>query len=181
MESEQHHHHAGKPSHRVRDGMTCAADSDSSPPAWAERAAAQASELGDWVMESGARILTTKKSDVASELTKVAGAIRRAAEKLNDQDSAAVARHVETAAGRVERAASYLEQRDLNGVVEDVEALARRRPLWFLGGMLVAGIAAAQFVRAAASGPAAPPSNRGADEVGVEARKDVRARKNGSH
>lgn len=109
----------------------------------------QASQIAEWLRTEGSNFVTTRKLLAADELSKVGGAIRRAADKLTDQNSVGVARYVETAAEGVEQAARYLEERQITELLEDVSQVARQRPALFLGGVFVAGLAAARFIKAA--------------------------------
>ncbi len=114
-----------------------------------ESVGAQASELVEQMKENSREFLTDRKGIVAGELTHVSSAIRRAAGKLQDSDSALLAGYVDTAAERVEDIGRYIEEHDLRDVIEDVSVLAQRRPLLFMGGMFVAGLAAARFLKSA--------------------------------
>ncbi len=125
-----------------------------------ETVGAGASELVEQVKENSREFLSERKGVVAGELTNVGRAIRRAADKLQDTDSAFLAGYVDTAAERVEEIGRYVEQHDLRDVIDDVSGLAQRKPLLFMGGMFVAGLAAARFLRSA-SGPEVRRSRRG--------------------
>lgn len=117
------------------------------------RAGIEVAELVEQVKHEGQDFLSDRKGIVAEQFANVSGAIRRAAEKLHDTDSAFLGGYVDRAADTVETMGKYIEERDAHDVIEDVGVIARRQPLLFAGGMFLAGLAAARFVKAAAEEP----------------------------
>jgi hypothetical protein len=113
-----------------------------------ERAGAQVGELVEQVKHEGEEFLSERKSLVAGQFTNISGAIRRAADKLHDTDSKFIADYVDRAADKVDDVGRYIDEHDLRDVVEDVGVVARRQPLLFAGGMFLAGLAAARFLKA---------------------------------
>jgi len=126
-----------------------------------QRAQERAAELVRLARETGEHAVTDRKARAAAHLSGVSVAVRRAAEKLQDQDGGIVAGYVEEAAGRVEQVAEYLEAREIEELIDDAADLARRQPAWFLGGMFLAGVATAAFFKAAA------PASDSAPDVGA--------------
>ena len=118
-----------------------------------ERAGSQVGELVEQVKHEGEEFLTERKGLLAEQFTNVSTAIRRAADKLHDTDSAFVASYVDRAADKVEDVGKYIEQRDLRDVIEDAGVVARRQPVLFGGAMFLAGLAAARFLKAATAQP----------------------------
>jgi hypothetical protein len=116
-----------------------------------DKAARQAAEVGQRIKERGGQFLDEQKRRAAEELGGIGSSVRQAAGQLSDGPLEAVGGYVETAAESLDRVARYLGERDLAGLVEDTDELARRRPAWFLGGMFVAGIALARFLKASQS------------------------------
>jgi hypothetical protein len=117
-----------------------------------ERLHEGAAEVVERVKRDGEKLINDGKNRAAVELGNVGQAARRAAEKLQDQNSGPMAGVVEGAAEKLERAAKYIEQKKVEELVKDVEGLARRRPALFLGGLFVVGMAAARLTKAAAAG-----------------------------
>ena len=105
-------------------------------------------ELVEQVKHEGEEFLSERKSLVAGQLTHISGAIRRAADKLHDTDSKFIADYVDRAADKVDDVGRYIDEHDLRDVMEDVGGVARRQPLLFAGGMFLAGLAAARFLKA---------------------------------
>ena len=128
-----------------------------------QMAAQQAAELVGLARDAGEQALVDGKNRAAQQLSNVGGAVRRAADKLHDQDNAALAEYVDGAADRVEQAAQHIDERNLIELAHEAGALARQKPVLFLGGLFVAGVATAQLLRTmnqrADKGPveAAPP------------------------
>ena len=105
------------------------------------------------VKHEGQEFLDERKSLIAEQFANIGNAIRRAADKLHDTDSEFIAAYVDRAADKAEDIGKYIEQRDLREVVEDAGVVARRQPVLFCGGMFLAGLAAARFVKAAVADP----------------------------
>jgi hypothetical protein len=124
-----------------------------------EEAGHRAGALVERARGGGQRFLKGRKLGAASELSHVTAAMRRAADELYDHGSG-LAEYVDTSAEYVGLAAQYLQTRELDELVEDAQALARRQPMLFLGGMFVAGLAAARLVKATAPPPPASSSPR---------------------
>ncbi len=118
-------------------------------------AAQQAAELAARAREQGEQAIYDGKSQAAAQIAAVGSAVRRAADKLYDQDSASLAEYVDGAADRVEAVARHIDEGGLADLAHDAEMLARRKPLLFLGGMFVAGLASARILRAMTLKPVA--------------------------
>jgi phage I-like protein len=113
-----------------------------------ELAAQQAVEASKLLREAGQDAITKQKQRAAQELSSVSAAIRRAAEKLEDQKSGTFVSYFESAAQTIDNAARYVEERELAEVAEDLGNFTRKRPALVLGGLLVAGLAAGRFLNA---------------------------------
>ena len=87
-----------------------------------------------------------------------AGAVQHAADEL-DQESPAVARQFRTAAQKVEELSEGLRDRSVRELVSDVSDFARRQPLWFFGGAIMAGFALSRFLKSSAAVPPAAEGN----------------------
>jgi len=113
-----------------------------------ERLKEKAKEAGDKVREQGRTFLNEQKERVGSEILAYSEAARRAAERLENESDTNLSGYVSSAADRLDRLATHVRERDLGELVDDVEEMARRRPEVFYGGMFVAGLVTARFLKA---------------------------------
>jgi ElaB/YqjD/DUF883 family membrane-anchored ribosome-binding protein len=108
----------------------------------------KASELRE---EGSARLrdqFDQRSTQAGSQARSLAGALRRSGNDLNNEGNSGAAQLTSQAANRLERLGSYLEEMSGDDVVRDLERFARRRP-WMLAGLgLMAGAAAARFMKA---------------------------------
>jgi ElaB/YqjD/DUF883 family membrane-anchored ribosome-binding protein len=89
-----------------------------------------------------------RTTEVGSQVRSLAQALRRSGEDLSTEGKDNAAQMSNQVADRLERVGSYLEQVSGDDVMRDVESFARRRP-WLLAGVgLLAGAAAARFMKA---------------------------------
>lgn len=104
-----------------------------------------ASQARDHVQE----LVGQQKTQAAERLGGLAGALREAGQKLQENEqNRAFGRYADQAAQQVDRLSTYLRDNDLRGFVRDTETLARRRPELFLGGTFLAGLMLARFLKA---------------------------------
>jgi hypothetical protein len=90
-----------------------------------------------------------QKDQAANKLGSLAGALREAANKLNEgEESGDFGRYADQAAQQVDKLSTYLRDNDLRGFVRDTENFARRRPDLFLGTTFLAGLMLARFLKA---------------------------------
>lgn len=82
------------------------------------------------------------------EIDAVAEAIDAAASCLRDNDRQRLAEGVDALAGYLRQGRNYLRQHDPMTMLSDAAGAARRHPAAFLGGVFVAGLAAARFLQA---------------------------------
>jgi hypothetical protein len=113
-----------------------------------ERVKEKAKEAGDKVKEQGRTFLNEQKERIGSEIETYSAAARRAAERLESESDTNLSAYVASAADQLDRLATRVQERDLGELIDDVEEMARRRPEVFYGGMFVAGLAAARFLKA---------------------------------
>ena len=113
-----------------------------------ERVKEKAKEAGDKVKEQGRTFLNEQKRRVGSEIGTYSAAARRAAERLESESDTNLSSYVSSAADQLDRLATRVQERDLGELIDDVEEMARRRPEVFYGGMFVAGLVAARFLKA---------------------------------
>jgi ElaB/YqjD/DUF883 family membrane-anchored ribosome-binding protein len=89
-----------------------------------------------------------RSNQAGSQARSLAEALRRSGNDLNGEGSGNVSQLTGQAADRIDRLGSYLEQKSGDELMRDIETFARRRP-WMLAGLgMVAGVAAARFMKA---------------------------------
>jgi vacuolar-type H+-ATPase subunit E/Vma4 len=113
-----------------------------------ERVKEKAKEAGDKIKEQGRTFLNEQKERVGSEIETYSAAARRAAERLESESDTNLSSYISSAADQLDRLATRVQERDLGELIDDVEEMARRRPEVFYGGMFVAGLVAARFLKA---------------------------------
>ena len=87
------------------------------------------------------------KSQIASQIGGIASAFHQASEQMGSEDATGLSSYTSRLGEQVQSVADYMEGRDLGEMVRDVEGFARRQPATFIGLSLIAGIAAARFLR----------------------------------
>lgn len=101
--------------------------------------------------EGSARLrdqLDQRSTQAGSQVRSVAEALRKSGNELRTEGNSNAAQLTSQAADRLERFGSYLEEMRGDEVMRDLESFARRRP-WMLAGLgLLAGAAAARFMKA---------------------------------
>jgi ElaB/YqjD/DUF883 family membrane-anchored ribosome-binding protein len=117
-----------------------------------EDAASLAQEKASELREQGsARLrdqLDERSTKVGSQVRSLATALRHSGNDLSNEGDGNASQLTTQAADRIERVGSYLEQKSGDELMRDVEKFARRRP-WLLAGLgMLAGVAAARFVKA---------------------------------
>lgn len=137
----------------------------------------QASALTRTLRERGQTAFDEQKLRAATELQHLGAAVRRAADKLHDQNSEALAGYVDTAATALDGVARYVEEAELMEIAQEVEQFARRRPALIVGGMFVAGLALGRFVKAAQP-VQSPQHNRRPQAQGSRGTQSARKQRN---
>src|SRR3954451_9996372 len=115
-------------------------------------AASAAQEKASELREQGSMRLRDqfdqRSNEAGSQGRSLAEALRRSGNDLNGEGSTNVSQMTGQAADLIERVGGYLEQKRGDELMRDVETFARRRP-WMLAGLgIVAGAAAARFMKA---------------------------------
>jgi hypothetical protein len=89
-----------------------------------------------------------RSTEAGSQVRSLAEALRRSGNDLSTEGNSNAAQLTGPAADRIERLGSYLEQKSGDDLMRDIETFARRRP-WMLAGLgMLAGMAAARFIKA---------------------------------
>lgn len=117
-----------------------------------QEATSTAQEKASELREQGSRRLRAqfdqRSTQAGSQVRSLAEALRRSGNDLQSEGNKGAAELPKQAAERLERLGSYLEEMSGDDVMRDIESFARRRP-WMLTGLgLVAGVAAARFLKA---------------------------------
>jgi hypothetical protein len=98
------------------------------------------------------RATANRQKDAAAEhVFGFASALRSAADDLNRREQRFSAGCFEQVAEGLERVSGAMRSRDLTEFVESVEEFARRQPVAFLGGTVVAGLALGRFMKSSAA------------------------------
>lgn len=123
----------------------------------ADEAKQSASELGDEakrlardaaadVKEEARNFAEEQKDDVSHHVGGVADALRSAAGSLDDEQPS-MANYARQAASGLEQVSDAISSRSLDDIVETVEDFARRQPVAFLGGAVLAGFVLSRFAK----------------------------------
>jgi hypothetical protein len=89
-----------------------------------------------------------RSTQAGEKVSGTAGDLRSVGEELRNQGKETPARLADQAAERTEQLGSYLSESDADRLLSDLEEFGRRRPWAALAGGLVAGMAAARFLKA---------------------------------
>lgn len=116
----------------------------------AEQVKAEASELASTAGERVRGIVEQQKGVGAEALGAMARAAHEAAGQLEEQ-TPMVARAVHQAAAGAERISRDLRDRSVGDLVNTVSDFARREPVAFFAGTVLAGLVLARFVKSSAS------------------------------
>ena len=112
------------------------------------RAKEKSSEMMHEARNQGRTFVDTRKAELGEKICGCGGAVRRAAEKLREEQDPNIAEYADLVAGKIEAAGNYVRNNDFSAIMRDVEGVARRRPELVFGGMFIAGLAVARFLKA---------------------------------
>ncbi len=104
--------------------------------------------------DAGARAragIDQQKNAAAEQVEGFAAVLRSAADDLSRREQPFSAGWFEQLADGMERVSGALRTRDLTEFVGSVEEFARRQPVAFLGGSVVAGLALGRFMKSSAA------------------------------
>lgn len=139
--------------------MTQATDETGQQEGLADRASAKVQDAASVAQEKASELreqgsarlrdqFDQRSSQAGSQVRSLAEALRRSGNDLSNEGNSNAARLTGQAAERIERLGSYLEQKRGDELMRDIETFARRRP-WMLAGLgMLAGVAAARFMKA---------------------------------
>ncbi|HKV09989.1 MAG TPA: hypothetical protein VJ725_17755 [Thermoanaerobaculia bacterium] len=115
----------------------------------ANEAKDQTKQVAEQARDHVQELVGQQKTQAAERLVGLAGALREAGQKLQENEqNRAFGRYADQAAQQVDRLSTYLKDNDLRGFVRDTETMARRRPELFLGGTFLVGLMLARFLKA---------------------------------
>ena len=117
-----------------------------------QEAASVAQEKASELREQGAARLRDqfdeRSTQAGTQVRSLADALRRGGDDLRSEGNTNGGQLVGQAADRIEQLGTYLEQKRGDELMRDIESFARRRP-WILAGLgMLAGVAAARFMKA---------------------------------
>jgi hypothetical protein len=92
-----------------------------------------------------------RSTQVGEQVASSALALRAGADELMKQGNQSAAAAAQRAAAQAERLGTYLQGADANRILADAESMARRNPWAVAVGGVVAGAAAARFLKASSS------------------------------
>lgn len=122
-----------------------------------EQARQQAVETTEDVKAKGREYITERKNRLGDEFHQVSDAVRRASEEMRREDNGSyLARYTDRVADSADRAAGYLWAHDVEDVASDLQDFTRRHPEIVFGGLFIAGLAAARFLKATMPEPSRP-------------------------
>lgn len=107
----------------------------------------QVTNLTDQLRQQATNQLTAQKEQIVDGLETVALLLHQAGEHAQQQDKALIANYVDKAAQQVSAFSESIGQQDVTQVVETTKDFARREPMLFVGGALLAGFLGARFMR----------------------------------
>jgi ElaB/YqjD/DUF883 family membrane-anchored ribosome-binding protein len=113
-----------------------------------QQVAQQAQQVGGQLQGQFRDQLSTRSTQVAEQLTSVAGGVRTMGTHLRDQGSDTPARMVDQGAEKIDQLAGYLRETDADQILTDAEQFARQRP-WVVALVgVAAGLAASRVLKA---------------------------------
>ncbi|MGZ8940695.1 MAG: hypothetical protein ACXW32_15935, partial [Limisphaerales bacterium] len=89
-----------------------------------------------------------RKSQLGERIHGYSSSVRRAANKLRDEEDPNIAHYADVVAEKLDQAADYVQSREPGMILHDIEKAARRRPEIFFGGMFLAGLVLSRFLKA---------------------------------
>jgi hypothetical protein len=114
----------------------------------------RAAELAGRAKEQGKSMAARQKDAAAAQLDSVASAVRDTARRLEGDRSGGAGRYVSMAAERLESFGRQLREKDVDRLIDDAQSFARRSPMAFFGGSVLAGFLLARFLRSSSAGHA---------------------------
>ncbi|HEY1123974.1 MAG TPA: hypothetical protein VGE67_20310, partial [Haloferula sp.] len=117
---------------------------------------AGASGALDTAKETATHLLAEQKGKLADLVSSYSKSLSAAGDRLAEEDGNSLVQPARRAARQLENAAVYLRDKSGTEMLHDLSRVARSKPEWIFGGLFVAGLAAARFLKASA--PGVPPT-----------------------
>lgn len=114
----------------------------------AEMVRRKTAEQAEAVKQMAVDRVNGSKNAFATKICDVGEALRRASEDLESHNDSALASNTRQLASGVDGIGRRLRESDVSELVGEVEHFVRRNPTLTLGGLFVAGLAAARFLKA---------------------------------
>jgi hypothetical protein len=102
--------------------------------------------------------LSDQRGRIVQRVQRVGDVLRGASQQIRHEDEL-VSHYLDVASQGVGRVASYVSSTDPSRLGADVQHFARSRPVWFIGGAFVAGLAIGRFLRSSAPRDDGSPDN----------------------
>ena len=113
-----------------------------------DRVMSKGSEALNRAKERGRNVADEQKNHLGERIHGYSSAIRRTAEHLREDKDPNIAQYADVIADKIDQCADYVQSGDPGTMLRDVENAARRRPEIFFGGMFIAGLVLARFLKA---------------------------------
>jgi hypothetical protein len=113
----------------------------------AEQIKMKGAEALDNARQKAENMAGNQKEYLVERLSHCGEASRKAAEQLRHDSDPTMAHYAEVIAQQFENGANYVKSRDFRGMARDVENLARKQPEIFFGGLFIAGLGLARFLK----------------------------------
>lgn len=114
----------------------------------ASEVTAAASDAAGQAKRQSMQMLEKQKSNAAEHLAGFQHAIESASDRLRDEENSNLAEYADVAAAKLQQLRTYLDSRELQDLLHDAEDFARKRPEVVFGGLAIAGLAVARFLKA---------------------------------
>ncbi|MDB6135188.1 MAG: hypothetical protein JWM59_3431 [Verrucomicrobiales bacterium] len=102
--------------------------------------------------EAGMRYAASGKNTLSQKAKEYADAVGTVSNKLSESGEAnLLAGPAQAAAQQLNRLSQYLQESDPRQIMQGLNGLARRRPELFFGGLFIAGLIGARFIKASGS------------------------------
>jgi hypothetical protein len=126
-----------------------------------------ASGFAQRLKEDGRRTLEQRKRSAADRVDGIAQALERTGAHFTENDEPTLAELIGRVSGTVGNLATRLREGSVDDLLDDTRAFARRNPGLFIAAGVLAGFAAARFVKASAQRPLADEDEFDDSDLGV--------------
>jgi ElaB/YqjD/DUF883 family membrane-anchored ribosome-binding protein len=117
----------------------------------AEEARAGVDDLRRQAGERARDTVDRRSTEVGTQLTSTADAVRQAGSRLREEGSSSAATVVEAVADRAQRLGGYMTEANADRMLGDAESFARRRPWLVAGAAATIGLLASRLLKASSS------------------------------